>query len=107
MAVAAGPQVLSVVIGGEFRGARSGQLIDAVNPATGEVIARFPRCRAEDVDDAVTAAAEAARGWKRTPAPDRAAMVAALAARRRRSSAKSSRTTPTRASPLRSASSAT
>jgi hypothetical protein len=42
MTVAAGPRALSVVVG-VSSGARSGELTDAVNPATGEVIARARR----------------------------------------------------------------
>ncbi|MGH2852139.1 MAG: aldehyde dehydrogenase family protein, partial [Solirubrobacteraceae bacterium] len=48
-----------ILIGGEFRRARSGATLDATNPATGEVIGSFPRCEAQDVDDAVAAALEA------------------------------------------------
>jgi len=74
-------RTLPVLIGGEFRGARDGETIDAVNPATGEVFARFPRCRATDVDDAVAAAQAAFPGWRALPATERATLLVKLAAR--------------------------
>lgn len=40
-----------MLIGGEPRAA-SGQILEAFNPATGELLARFPRGGAEDVDRA-------------------------------------------------------
>ena len=46
-----------VLIGGERRLAACGETIDARNPATGELIGRFPRCGASDVAAAVAAAA--------------------------------------------------
>ena len=66
-------------IGGEHRLARSGASLEATNPATGEVIGRFPRGDAQDVDDAVAAAREAFGGWRATPAIERAGMVRRLA----------------------------
>jgi acyl-CoA reductase-like NAD-dependent aldehyde dehydrogenase len=68
-----------MLIGGELRLARSGETIDAINPATGETIARFPRCRAEDVDDAVRAAKTAFPAWRAAGPQERAARVRALA----------------------------
>jgi len=72
-------QTLPILIGGEFRTARSGETIDALNPATGEVIARFPRCGAEDVADAVAAAGAAFDGWRHTTPLERAQRVLRLA----------------------------
>jgi acyl-CoA reductase-like NAD-dependent aldehyde dehydrogenase len=74
-------EALSIFIDGEFRQARSGNTIEATNPATGEVIGRFPRAGADDVDDAVRAASAAFREWRATPAVQRAKMVTALADR--------------------------
>ena len=68
-----------ILIGGEFRGARSGATIEATNPATGEVIGSVPRCEAADVDDAVAAALEAFPGWSQTNPLGRARCVLALA----------------------------
>ena len=43
-------------IGGEFVDSTSGETMEVLNPATGEVIAEVPRGTAEDVDRAVSAA---------------------------------------------------
>jgi acyl-CoA reductase-like NAD-dependent aldehyde dehydrogenase len=59
-----------MLIGGELREARGGAPIDAYNPATGELFARFPRGGAADVDDAVAAAQSAFRAWWSTPPLD-------------------------------------
>jgi acyl-CoA reductase-like NAD-dependent aldehyde dehydrogenase len=79
MAVEAGVETVPMLIGGEFRGARSGERIDSLNPATGEVCARFPRGTAEDVDDAVQAATRAFATWRHTPPLERAACLMRLA----------------------------
>ncbi|MEZ5075919.1 MAG: aldehyde dehydrogenase family protein [Solirubrobacterales bacterium] len=68
-----------MLIGGERQGAATGETLEAVNPATGEVLGRFPRGQAEDVDRAVRAAADAFPGWKATTATDRAACLNRLA----------------------------
>ena len=60
------------LIGGELRMAASGETIDARNPATGELIGRFPRCGAPDVTAAVEAARAAFPAWRATPATERA-----------------------------------
>jgi betaine-aldehyde dehydrogenase len=72
-------ETLPILVGGEFRSARSGETIEALNPATGHVIARFPRCRAEDVDDAVEAAQEAFQSWRHTTPLERAQCALRLA----------------------------
>ncbi len=54
-------------IGGEWRPAASGKTFEDRNPAnTDDLIGHFAASGAEDVDAAVTAAAEAADGWRRT-----------------------------------------
>lgn len=53
-------------IGGEWRPAASGNTFENRSPAnTDDLIGRFAASGAEDVDAAVTAAAEAADGWRR------------------------------------------
>ncbi len=37
-------------IGGEWVDAASGETMEVINPATGEMIAEVPKCGAEDVD---------------------------------------------------------
>ncbi|HTU30799.1 MAG TPA: aldehyde dehydrogenase family protein [Solirubrobacteraceae bacterium] len=52
------------LIGGKWVPARSGQTIEVLNPATGELIAKVPRGDKADVDDAVAAAAAAFPAWR-------------------------------------------
>jgi acyl-CoA reductase-like NAD-dependent aldehyde dehydrogenase len=58
---------------------KAGHTLSAVNPATGETIAQFPRFTPEDVDAAVQSAHAAFLKWKRTPPRQRAEMLLALA----------------------------
>lgn len=43
------------------------ELLDVTNPATGEVLAQVPLSSADEVHQAVTAAADALHEWRRTP----------------------------------------
>jgi len=52
-------------VAGEFRDAKSGEVTEIRNPATGEVVDTVPKGNAEDVRDAVAAAAEAFGVWSR------------------------------------------
>jgi len=72
-------ETIPVLIGGELVHARSGETIDAVNPATGETIGRVPRCSAADTDDAVRAAARAQPEWRALDPLDRARTVGRIA----------------------------
>src|ERR1700723_3825349 len=56
---------------GEWRGGKSAEYPEGVNPATGEKLARAPMAAKEDVSAAVSAAAAAFPAWRRTPAEDR------------------------------------
>ncbi len=63
-------------IGGEWVKAASGEWFENVNPAdTSDVVGRFPRSGAEDVNLAVAAAKKAADRWRLTPAPHRAELL--------------------------------
>jgi betaine-aldehyde dehydrogenase len=73
------PGTHAALIGGRRVAAASGETIDAVSPVTGEAIARIPRCRAEDVDAAVRAAAAAFVEWRRLEAAERASYLLRLA----------------------------
>jgi betaine-aldehyde dehydrogenase len=68
-----------ILVGGEFRAARSGATIDVINPASGEVIGTVPRGGREDIDDAVRAARDAFESWRHTNPLERAKRVLALA----------------------------
>jgi acyl-CoA reductase-like NAD-dependent aldehyde dehydrogenase len=54
------------LIGGEWVPARSGETITVINPANGETLATVPRGAADDVRDAVSAAADAFPAWRDT-----------------------------------------
>jgi acyl-CoA reductase-like NAD-dependent aldehyde dehydrogenase len=59
-------------IGGEWRGARSGETYEKRNPMRpDEVVGEFPACDARDAEDAVAAAQEAFPAWSRLSAPQR------------------------------------
>jgi acyl-CoA reductase-like NAD-dependent aldehyde dehydrogenase len=72
-------ETIPVLIGGKRVLARAGATLDAVNPANGELLARFPRCGPDDVDDAVSAAAAAFPEWRATHPNERAAVVLRIA----------------------------
>jgi acyl-CoA reductase-like NAD-dependent aldehyde dehydrogenase len=63
-------------IGGEWVKSASGEYFENLNPAdTTDIVGRFPKSTAEDVNNAVAAAKEAATKWRRTPAPKRAEIL--------------------------------
>ena len=67
-------------VGGEWRGARSGETYEKRNPMRpDEVVGEFPACDARDVEDAVAAAQEAFPAWARTPAPQRGNLLVKVA----------------------------
>src|SRR5712691_8672037 len=66
-------------IGGDWADAASGETMDVINPATGEVIAEVPRGGAEDVDLAVEAAAKALPAWLDTTPKERSELLHKLA----------------------------
>ena len=66
-------------IGGEFVDSSSGEMMDVLNPATGEVIAEVPRGTAEDVDLAVAAAEKAWETWKDKTPKERMELLLKLA----------------------------
>jgi betaine-aldehyde dehydrogenase len=67
------------VIGGVQREGSSSQQLEVVNPATGEVVARYPGADASDVDAAVAAAGAAYEGWSRATPGERSALLHGLA----------------------------
>lgn len=62
-------------IGGEWVLPRGTGSLTVFNPATGELLGRFPPSTAKDVDDAVFAAKQAFPGWRETPAVERARVL--------------------------------
>jgi betaine-aldehyde dehydrogenase len=53
-----------MLIGGEWKDAKAGEIVDSVNPATEEVIATFPHAKEADVQLAVDAAKEGFKEWR-------------------------------------------
>ncbi len=62
-------------IAGRWLDAKSGRTFERENPATGEIIGRFPDSGPEDVAAACLAAAEAYEAWRFMPAPKRAEIL--------------------------------
>jgi malonate-semialdehyde dehydrogenase (acetylating)/methylmalonate-semialdehyde dehydrogenase len=58
---------LKYLVGGEWRESATKEWYPITNSSTGEVIAEAPRCTAEEVDGAVSAANEAFGPWRDTP----------------------------------------
>lgn len=67
-----------IYLDGAWRHAASQDVIEVVNPADEQVIARVPAGDAEDVDAAVRAARAALPVWAATPPAERAARLSAL-----------------------------
>src|SRR5260221_7221288 len=68
-----------ILIGGELVEAASGETMDVIAPATGETIAKVPRCGAEDVDRAVEAASAALPAWLEQKPKERSELLHAPA----------------------------
>jgi aminobutyraldehyde dehydrogenase len=66
-------------IGGEWVDSSSGETMEVLNPATGEVIAEVPRGTAQDVDRAVDAAKNTWVEWQSKMPKDRMELLLALA----------------------------
>ena len=76
MATAAVARVFKNFINGEWVAAKSGKTLENRNPAnTDEIIGEFPLSGPEDVDAAVSAARNAYKSWRLTPAPKRAEIL--------------------------------
>jgi acyl-CoA reductase-like NAD-dependent aldehyde dehydrogenase len=69
-----------MLIGGQWRGAREGQTLDSIDPATGKVIGTFPAGAAADADEAVSAARRAFPSWKKVSPYDRGRLLQKAAA---------------------------
>ena len=72
-------QVLSNSIGASAAPARSGRILDVVEPATGKVYTSVPASGPEDVNAAVQAAQEAQAGWQALGAQGRSDCLRRLA----------------------------
>jgi 1-pyrroline dehydrogenase len=66
-------------VGGNWVDSASGETMEVINPATGEVVASVPSCSGEDVDRAVAAAAKALPEWLDKTPKDRSELLHKLA----------------------------
>jgi betaine-aldehyde dehydrogenase/aminobutyraldehyde dehydrogenase len=66
-------------VGGEFVDSLSGETMEVIAPATGEVIAEVPRCSAEDVDRAVAEANKVLPEWLEKTPKERSELLHGLA----------------------------
>ncbi len=72
------------LVDGQWAGAASGKLLDVMNPATDEVMARVPEAGAADVDRAVKAARRAFdEGWRDATGQERGRILFRLAEKMR------------------------
>jgi succinate-semialdehyde dehydrogenase/glutarate-semialdehyde dehydrogenase len=62
-------------IGGEWRPASDGRVIDVLNPATEEVIGQVANASSQDLDDVLAAAASGFAVWRRTAPAERAEVL--------------------------------
>src|SRR5262249_51811686 len=67
------------LVGGEFVDSISGETMEVIAPATGDVIAEVPRCTAEDVDRAVDAANKVLPEWLEKTPKERSELLHRLA----------------------------
>jgi 1-pyrroline dehydrogenase len=70
---------LKQFIGGEWVESSSGETMEVLNPATGEVIAEVPRGTADDVERAVAAASKAWEEWQLKTPKDRMELLLKMA----------------------------
>jgi succinate-semialdehyde dehydrogenase/glutarate-semialdehyde dehydrogenase len=62
-------------LGGQWIAADAGDLLEVLNPASGAVLARVPRCGAAETRRAIAAAADALAEWRARPAKARAQVL--------------------------------
>ena len=60
-------QTVKQLINGEFVESTTSEWIDLTNPATQQVIAKVPQTTPDEINQAVAAAAEAFKTWRKTP----------------------------------------
>src|ERR1700704_2498432 len=71
--------VQQMFVGGDWQSSASGETFDASSPATGELIGTVPQGDRDDARRAIAAAREAADGWARLTAFERAAKMTGVA----------------------------
>jgi acyl-CoA reductase-like NAD-dependent aldehyde dehydrogenase len=73
------PDEYGLFIDGEWVDASSGETFDTIDPATEEVVATVAAANADDVDAAVSNAADALDEWQSVPARERGEILVAIA----------------------------
>jgi len=73
------PYHLENFIGGHFVGPASGNFINNINPATGEVYGQIPDSHSKDVENAVKASKKAFAEWSNMPVEKRSAILNKIA----------------------------
>lgn len=68
-------------INGEFVNSSSGEFVEVLNPANGEVLSFVPESNVDDVSKAVSAAEQAQVAWSRKPAIERARYLRDIASK--------------------------
>lgn len=76
-----------MLINGELVGSRDQQRLESINPATGEVLCRFPNAGQADIDQAVQAATAAQVAWAELSLLERREMLLAVSEQLRKHSA--------------------
>ncbi|KAG6985289.1 succinate-semialdehyde dehydrogenase [NADP(+)] [Physcia stellaris] len=64
-----------IYVNGEWAKAKSGQTFEVTDPSTDKVVGTCPECSKEDVDNAINAAAEAFKSFRKTTPRERARML--------------------------------
>jgi len=72
-------QPTGLFINNKWVPAKSGEFIESINPSTGEINAKVHSAGKEDVDDAVLAAKEAFKTWKKVPGTEKRDLLWKLA----------------------------
>ncbi|AMV48319.1 NAD-dependent succinate-semialdehyde dehydrogenase [Paraburkholderia caribensis] len=62
-------------IAGEFRPGKSDKRFQVVNPANGEMLGAFPYATIAEVEEAISAAADAFQSWRKTSALERSSLL--------------------------------
>lgn len=65
------PRKLRYFAGGQWKDSKTAKFMPCFNPSTGAVIALTPACTADEVEDAIQAAATAYPNWRDTPVASR------------------------------------
>ena len=68
-------KLLENFVGGRGVGVETDEILDVLDPANGEVLARVPLSTSADVDRAVRAAAAAYETWRDVPVMERARLM--------------------------------